>query len=99
MGVSEPPAGSTVMATAPARATTSAQLGGNLPDDAEVGDELVREVTVYDATGNPRQLSLTFTRTAGGWGVAGTDGAGATGRDVGGQPGVQLVDAGELPAA
>ncbi|WMY77975.1 flagellar hook protein FlgE [Citricoccus sp. I39-566] len=67
------------MATAPARATTSAQLGGNLPDDAEVGDELVREVTVYDATGNPRQLSLTFTRTAGGWGVAGTDGAGATG--------------------
>lgn len=67
------------MATAPARATTSAQLGGNLPDDAEVGDELVREVTVYDATGNPRQLSLTFARTAGGWGVAGTDGAGATG--------------------
>jgi flagellar hook protein FlgE len=39
----------------------------------------VREVTVYDAAGNPRSLNLTFTsRGSGSWSVSGTDGSGAT---------------------
>ncbi|WP_313822825.1 flagellar hook protein FlgE [Citricoccus sp.] len=67
------------LATSPARATTSAEMGGNLPNEAEVGDTRVREVTVRDGAGNPRSLTLTFTRTAGGWGVSGQDANGATG--------------------
>ncbi len=62
--------------TAPAVATRSATLDGNLPAEAAVGSSLVRDVKVYDASGNVRTLSLTFTRTAGGWGVNGSDGAG-----------------------
>lgn len=65
-----------VGAISPAAATTSARVTGNLPSDAEPGTELVRDVTVYDAEGTADTLSLTFTRTAGGWTVA-TDG-GAT---------------------
>jgi flagellar hook protein FlgE len=65
-------------AVAPARATTTASVTGNLPSTAAVGDELVRDVKVYDAQGTPTTLSLTFTRTATGWDV--TDPAsGATG--------------------
>ncbi|HYI32582.1 MAG TPA: flagellar hook protein FlgE [Glaciibacter sp.] len=52
-------------AVMPATATTEATVGGNLPSDAAVGTVLVREVTVYDATGAGRPLSLTYTRTAG----------------------------------
>jgi flagellar hook protein FlgE len=54
-------------------ATTSATMGGNLPDDATVGTELVRDLSVFDATGDAQNLSLTFTRTATGWDVS--DGA------------------------
>jgi flagellar hook protein FlgE len=63
-------------AVSPAAATTTARVTGNLPSDAATGTEVVRDVTVYDAEGTPDTLSLTFTRTAGGWTVA-TDG-GAT---------------------
>lgn len=56
-------------AVSPARATTSAGVTGNLPSTAEVGDELVRDVEIYDAQGTPSTLSLTFTRTATGWDV------------------------------
>jgi flagellar hook protein FlgE len=66
-------------AVAPASATTQAGMGGNLPSEAAVGTELVRDIDVFDGTGNSRTMSLTFTRTAGGWDVAGNDGAGATG--------------------
>ncbi|XKH58296.1 flagellar hook protein FlgE (plasmid) [Citricoccus nitrophenolicus] len=67
------------IATSPARATTAAQMAGNLPDDAEIGDTRVREITVRDGAGNPRSLTLTFTKDANGWGVAGADANGATG--------------------
>jgi flagellar hook protein FlgE len=56
-------------AISPARATTSATVTGNLPSTAEIGDTLVRDVTVYDAQGAGSTLSLTFTKTAAGWDV------------------------------
>jgi len=65
-----------VGATSPAIATDAATVTGNLPADAAVGDELVRDITVYDAEGTASQLALTFTRTAAGWDV--TDGAATT---------------------
>jgi flagellar hook protein FlgE len=61
-------------AVAPASPTTGANVTGNLPSTAAVGDQLVRDIKVYDPNGAQRNLTLTFTRTAGGWDVAGTDG-------------------------
>jgi flagellar hook protein FlgE len=66
-------------AVSPARATTTARVAGNLPDGAAVGDAIVRDIEIFDGTGTSRTLQLTFTRTAGGWDVAGTDGQGGTG--------------------
>ncbi|WP_285319407.1 flagellar hook protein FlgE [Pseudarthrobacter sp. lyk4-40-TYG-27] len=65
--------------TSPAIATTTALLDGNLPSDAAVGTVLERQVKVFDADGASRTLDLTFSRTAGGWDVAGKDANGATG--------------------
>ena len=65
-------------AISPAVATTTATFGGNLPDDATVGTALVRDVKAFDGTGTERTVSMTFTRTAGGWNVAGTDPNGST---------------------
>ncbi|MCR2824529.1 flagellar hook protein FlgE [Microbacterium sp. zg.Y909] len=65
-----------VGATSPAQATGSASVKGNLPSDAAVGEQLVRDITVYDAQGSARQLALTFTRTGAGWDV--TDGVATT---------------------
>ena len=64
-----------------ATATTAGTINGNLPSDAVLGDQLVRDVDVYDGTGASRKLTLTFTKTAAGWDVAGADanGANATG--------------------
>ena len=45
-----------------ARATTSATYRGNLPSDVPQGTQLIRTIDVYDATGNARQLEVTFTR-------------------------------------
>jgi flagellar hook protein FlgE len=64
---------------APAAATTGATMGGNLPGDAADGTVLIRDITAFDASGNAREVSLTFTRTAAGWDVAGVDPNGATG--------------------
>ncbi|WP_261166298.1 flagellar hook protein FlgE [Microbacterium sp. Marseille-Q6965] len=66
-----------VGAVSPAVATTTAEVTGNLPSDTAVGEELVRDVTVYDAQGAADTLTLTFTRTAGGWDVT-TDGGATT---------------------
>ncbi len=66
-------------AVSPPRATTTAQVTGNLPDTAAVGDVITRDVQIFDATGADRTLRLDFTRTASGWTVTGDDGAGATG--------------------
>lgn len=63
-------------AVIPAQATTAATVGGNLPSDATNGTALVRDVTVYDASGAGRTVSLTFTSTGpGAWNVATVDGA------------------------
>ena len=65
---------------APARATTSAVLGGNLPAEAAAGDSFVREIEIFDAAGGSTSLSVTFTRTAAGWDTAASiAGAGAGG--------------------
>lgn len=61
-----------------ARATTSSTVTGNLPSTAAVGDQLVRDIEVYDAQGSKTTLSLTFTRTAAGWNVT-EPASGATG--------------------
>ncbi|MFC0680697.1 flagellar hook protein FlgE [Lysobacter korlensis] len=60
---------------APAIATTTAGVTGNLPADAEVGAEIIRDIEVFDAEGEVSKLTLTFTRTAAGWDVEGTRGA------------------------
>jgi len=62
-------------AIAPAVQTTAATVSGNLPSDAATGTALTRDIQIYDASGASRQLSLTFTKTAAGWDVAGVDGA------------------------
>jgi len=61
-------------AVAPAAKTTSATMTGNLPSDAATGDIITRDVDVYDAQGNTRTLSMKFTKTTTGWGVAANDG-------------------------
>ncbi|WP_442543548.1 flagellar hook protein FlgE [Arthrobacter sp. KN11-1C] len=65
--------------TSAAVATTKASLDGNLPSDAAVGTSVERQVKVYDANGASRSLALTFSRSAGGWDVAGADANGAAG--------------------
>ncbi|MBC7441959.1 MAG: flagellar hook-basal body complex protein, partial [Ramlibacter sp.] len=62
----------------PAKATTGATMGGNLPYDALPGTTLLRDVKVYDALGAARTLSLSFARTNTGWDATGTDSTGAT---------------------
>jgi flagellar hook protein FlgE len=64
---------------APAASTTSATVSGNLPSDAAASTALVRDVQVYDNTGTARTVSLSYTKTAAGWDVAGTDPNGSTG--------------------
>ncbi|GAB3127293.1 flagellar basal-body rod protein FlgF [Glaciibacter psychrotolerans] len=67
-----------LQATVPAKTTTSAVVGGNLPGDAVTGTVLARDIDVYDATGNKTTLALTFTKTVAGWDVSdGTTTAGA----------------------
>jgi flagellar hook protein FlgE len=63
-------------AAAPATATSSATVGGNLPSESAVGDKIVRDTKVFDANGLERTLTLTFTRTTAGWDASATDGNG-----------------------
>ncbi len=58
-------------AAAPAVRTTAAGVTGNLPSETPLNGTRVRESTVYDAAGAKHTLTLTYTRTAGGWNVAG----------------------------
>ena len=64
-------------AVAPAVATSSASLSGNLPSDAATGSVLVRDVEVFDNAGASRTLTITFTKSAAGWDTSGNDGTGA----------------------
>lgn len=56
-----------------AKASTTAAYTGNLPSDAANGTAYDRDIAVYDAAGNKRTVTLTFTKSATGWSVAGTD--------------------------
>lgn len=60
---------------AAAIATTTSTVTGNLPSDASIGDVLTRDQEIYDSVGATRTLSMSFTRTATGWDVVGSDGA------------------------
>lgn len=60
--------------SAPAQTTTAGAVG-NLPSDVANGTEIVQDVEVFNATGEARTLTLTFTKTGAGWDVAGVDGA------------------------
>jgi flagellar hook protein FlgE len=62
----------------PAAATSAANVTGNLPSDAADGTELVRDISVFDANGTERKLTLTFTKAGADWNVVGTDANGAT---------------------
>ena len=63
----------------PAVETTTAKVGGNLPQDAVAGTVLTRDVRVFDANGAARSIPLTFSSTGAGWYVFGTDPNGPTG--------------------
>lgn len=58
--------------------TTNISFGGNLPAGAADGTELVRDIEVFDANGNPSILSIAFTMNAGTWEVTATDTATGT---------------------
>lgn len=64
-------------AVAPAAVTTAATVAGNLPSDAAVGTQVVKDILVYGNDGEPGTLGLTFTRTGAGWDVAGVNGGAA----------------------
>ena len=64
---------------APAKATSSAVLTGNLPSDATAGTTFDRDITVYSNDGTARQLTATFTAgAAGAWNYSIDDRAGNT---------------------
>ena len=65
-------------AAAPATATSSATVSGNLPSDTAVGETLNRDATVYDQYGTKHTLSLGYTRTAAGWSVTASNGQGTS---------------------
>ncbi len=47
----------------PAQATTAVTLSGNLDSSAATGTVKAMSITVYDSTGTPQNLALTFTKT------------------------------------
>ncbi|GAA2751333.1 flagellar hook protein FlgE [Amnibacterium kyonggiense] len=63
---------------APAKATSLANMTGNLPSDAADGTQFQRDITVFSADGTARQLTVTFTAQtatkAGQWGYSVADG-------------------------
>jgi flagellar hook protein FlgE len=64
---------------APASATTTATLTGNLPSDAAAGTTFDRDITVYSGDGTARALTATFTAGASGaWNYSITDHNGNT---------------------
>lgn len=55
--------------TTPATTTSTANFTGNLDSSASNGTSIVRNLTVYNASGTNSTLALTFTKTASGWDV------------------------------
>ncbi|OMH30569.1 flagellar hook protein FlgE [Tersicoccus sp. Bi-70] len=82
--------------TMPASETTQVKLEGNLPGDIATGASTTKDVRVFDQLGAAKTLSLTMTRTAGGWDITGTDGNGATGTTSLTLTGGRLTPAGPL---
>ncbi len=90
-------------ATLPATSSKNVVLGGNLPADAALGVPLQTSVEIYDAQGNARSLSVSFTRTdPTTWSVTMSDGTtttgptpltfnGAGGPGTGPQPGTMTI--------
>jgi flagellar hook protein FlgE len=65
--------------------TSSVRLGGNLPADAAVGDDVVSSVTVYDSQGAAVEVDFRFTKVAADqWGVRAAYGASGTPVDLSG---------------
>jgi len=63
--------------TAPPVATSTIDLAGNLPADAQIGDSFVSGVQVFNSLGDTEMLGLNFEKTAGNqWTVTATDGSG-----------------------
>jgi flagellar hook protein FlgE len=58
-------------------ATVRATVGGNLPSDSVEGAVFVRDLEVFNADGSSTSMPMTFTKTDGGWSVAGPAGSGA----------------------
>ncbi|MCP1501887.1 flagellar hook protein FlgE [Curtobacterium herbarum] len=67
-----------LQAAAPATATSTAGVTGNLPSDTKTGEVLNRDATVYDQYGTKHTLSLAYTKTDTGWTVAASNGQGAS---------------------
>lgn len=64
--------------TAPPVATSTVDLAGNLPADAQIGDSFVSGVQVFNSLGDTEMLGLNFEKTAANeWTVTATDSAGA----------------------
>ncbi|KQO64909.1 flagellar hook protein FlgE [Curtobacterium sp. Leaf261] len=63
-------------AAAPATATTSATVAGNLPSDTAVGQVISRDSDVYDAYGTKHTMTLSYKKTDAGWDVTAADGSG-----------------------
>lgn len=63
--------------TAPPVATSTIDLAGNLPADAQIGDSFVSGVQVFNSLGDTEMLSLNFEKTAANeWTVTAADGSG-----------------------
>lgn len=63
--------------TAPPVATSTIDLAGNLPADAQTGDSFVSGVQVFNSLGDTEMLGLNFEKTAANeWTVTATDSAG-----------------------
>lgn len=45
-------------------ATTTVELGANLPSDAEVGDDFSYDVEIFDSLGTSHSVTVTWTKTA-----------------------------------
>jgi flagellar hook protein FlgE len=67
-----------IEAAAPATATSSATVTGNLPSDTAVGQTLNRDATVYDQYGTKHTMTLAYQRTTTGWTVTASNGQGTS---------------------
>jgi flagellar hook protein FlgE len=88
-----------------ARATSTAEIGANLPSTAIVGDTQDISVQVYDSLGNAHDVTLTFTKTGtNAWSYAVADpvlagGATTSGTVTGGGAGSITFDGFGVPTA